>query len=685
MKKSIRGRFFESISGVKEPDPSFWPFIRELSDSGTLSRIGEGSEGELEIKWLTFELNLGELSLFLETAAKQNHRLLASYYKDSSILRSVDDLERMLHILFKLEAVRFDLPLESEIAIKVTDVDAIKEAAEEDLFSTNDPESCDVVSARLPINALPREPMEAEIDDMIAGAKEQIDVATEEAEELMDAATDDAEPPIEEELPVTIEEEEHHIFAIDDIKNEEESLNGSQEAISNTMERKSKSPRESPLAEQQELILEEEAEQDAAEAAAAENAKISEAGLEDETKVNEEAETSAKDEMEEILETKAEELQDGFLEEEPADTIESGDNAEELVATEELQSITEQGSSHRAPVVTLIASPLLDAAEGEEMVYADAQEESASPFSLMPTRHASIETPSSSLWAIPQSITSHLPSIFGRIGAAAMDTLGRVAGQAAAGIEAMGGNGMSAMGPCPFKLSICPSKGLYRQGFRCRDCGQSIAFGSSPTARLCEHTGAYFCGDCFGGEQPMPVPGRILCDWDFQPFWVSKGAASDIQKYIKQPFDLQHANPRLYLEMVPLQELDKARRSLKLAVDLIDGCSASGHTDIRQSFAAHWIPAANAYSVQDLIDLEAASQDRTMLHKTQEAIERIKLHVDSCEHCTSKGQVCNSCEDVDPIYRYEIDRVVSCSRCQNLRHESCSRQQPDCPTCQVTP
>lgn len=75
--------------------------------------------------------------------------------------------------------------------------------------------------------------------------------------------------------------------------------------------------------------------------------------------------------------------------------------------------------------------------------------------------------------------------------------------------------------------------------------------------RLCGLSGRYFCKECSvnPGEEWV-VPARILFNWDYQRYNVSKRAATFLAEIQHHPLlDLKTLNPLLYLAVGEVSEL----------------------------------------------------------------------------------------------------------------------------------
>lgn len=108
------------------------------------------------------------------------------------------------------------------------------------------------------------------------------------------------------------------------------------------------------------------------------------------------------------------------------------------------------------------------------------------------------------------------------------------------------------------EFAICPEVGLSKQGFKCAECEEVIAFS---TSRICDYDGQYYCFSCHWNDTER-TPARILHNWDFSPKPVSRRSLQLITFICRQPvlFDVLDFNPMLYglVEDLPLVKVRSA-------------------------------------------------------------------------------------------------------------------------------
>ena len=63
---------------------------------------------------------------------------------------------------------------------------------------------------------------------------------------------------------------------------------------------------------------------------------------------------------------------------------------------------------------------------------------------------------------------------------------------------------------------------------------------------MCDYSGLYYCYECHWGSLSV-IPARVVLNWDFQEYPVSKGSKQYLKMMIKKPvLNLETINPRLF-------------------------------------------------------------------------------------------------------------------------------------------
>lgn len=63
---------------------------------------------------------------------------------------------------------------------------------------------------------------------------------------------------------------------------------------------------------------------------------------------------------------------------------------------------------------------------------------------------------------------------------------------------------------------------------------------------LCDYSGHYYCAECHWGTTSI-IPARVLLNWDFQEYPVSRDSQQFLNLMMKKPIlNLESVNPRLF-------------------------------------------------------------------------------------------------------------------------------------------
>lgn len=77
--------------------------------------------------------------------------------------------------------------------------------------------------------------------------------------------------------------------------------------------------------------------------------------------------------------------------------------------------------------------------------------------------------------------------------------------------------------------------------------------------RVCRLTGAYYCFTCFGTDPSNEfwvIPARVIFNWDFRRFSVSRQAAEFLSQIQLYPlFDISSINPKIYSVVEEMERL----------------------------------------------------------------------------------------------------------------------------------
>lgn len=226
-------------------------------------------------------------------------------------------------------------------------------------------------------------------------------------------------------------------------------------------------------------------------------------------------------------------------------------------------------------------------------------------------------------------------------------------------------------------IQICPEIGLLAQSFSCVDCKTTIDLSSS---RLCHYDGRYYCMSCHSGSDLLPIPARVLRNWDFTPKPVSKSSLQKICFLRTKPvlFNLFHLNTMLYGFIDRLVEIKSIRENVQSMLKYIEVCGQPDKPYLAQ-VPSHFLNEnlLNFFTLNDLFDI---NQVHEVLKHIQTTLE---THiVRKCESCRGKGYYCELCKDShDVLYPFSKNGAI-CNKCRAVYHKNCfHRKKKNCPRC----
>lgn len=226
-------------------------------------------------------------------------------------------------------------------------------------------------------------------------------------------------------------------------------------------------------------------------------------------------------------------------------------------------------------------------------------------------------------------------------------------------------------------MRICPEVGIHQQRFTCVDCDKKITFA---TSRLCDYDGRYYCFECHTGYDIIPIPARIVKNWDFTPRSVSISSMQKISFLRSRPvlFNLFQMNSMLYGFIDKLVEIKQVRQRIHSMLKYILVCGQPNRPNLvsvpkhlqRDDFL-------NLFTLNDLFDINKLYEYLVVLQTNLES------HIiRECESCRGKGFYCELCKDSrDIIYPFSKNASI-CAKCKTVYHKNCfHRKKLNCPRC----
>lgn len=226
-------------------------------------------------------------------------------------------------------------------------------------------------------------------------------------------------------------------------------------------------------------------------------------------------------------------------------------------------------------------------------------------------------------------------------------------------------------------IQICPEIGLHAQDFACVDCDKEIDLTS---ARLCHYDGRYYCHQCHTGSDLIPIPARVLRNWDFAPKPVSKSSAQKICFLRTKPvlFNLFQFNSMLYGFIDRLVDIKQIRERIRSMLKYLEVCGQPNKPYLIP-VPKHFLDGEllNFFTLNDLYDINYVYDFLERLQSTMEA------HITrDCESCRGKGFYCELCKDLQDILYPFSRNGVACGKCHTVYHKNCfQRKKKNCPRC----
>ncbi|XP_023167303.2 pleckstrin homology domain-containing family M member 1 [Drosophila hydei] len=221
--------------------------------------------------------------------------------------------------------------------------------------------------------------------------------------------------------------------------------------------------------------------------------------------------------------------------------------------------------------------------------------------------------------------------------------------------------------------------GLNAQGFLCKGCQHPLGIGDN-NFQVCAFSGDYYCNVCMEPEAQL-IPARIIYNWDFRKYGVSKRAALFLAEFRAQPFlDMQLLNPSIYFASDAMAELQSLRIRLNFIRAYLYTCAPSSLKLLQNQFGGqeYLYEHIHQYSIADL----ALIQRGALCQQLQKAFKLGEAHVLKCRLCQLKGFICEICQSPRVLYPFHIATTFRCVTCGAVFHAECLNEHQPCPKCE---
>ncbi|XP_022232872.2 uncharacterized protein LOC111081190 [Drosophila obscura] len=221
--------------------------------------------------------------------------------------------------------------------------------------------------------------------------------------------------------------------------------------------------------------------------------------------------------------------------------------------------------------------------------------------------------------------------------------------------------------------------GLNAQGFLCKSCQHPLGIGYT-NFQVCAFSGNYYCNSCMDVETQL-IPARIIYNWDFRKYSVSKRAATFLAEFRSQPFlDMQVLNPSIYFASDAMAELQSLRIRLNFIRAYLYTCAPTSIELLQNHFCGreYLYEHIHQYSIADL----GMIQRGALCQQLQKAFKLGEAHVLKCRLCQLKGFICEICQSPRVLYPFHISTTFRCLTCGAVFHAECLNEQQPCPKCE---
>ncbi|XP_068919796.1 protein associated with UVRAG as autophagy enhancer [Petaurus breviceps papuanus] len=215
------------------------------------------------------------------------------------------------------------------------------------------------------------------------------------------------------------------------------------------------------------------------------------------------------------------------------------------------------------------------------------------------------------------------------------------------------------------------------QNFSCAGCGTPIDQKYIKRLRYCDYLGKYFC-DCCHSYTESYIPARILMNWDFHKYYVSKFSKHLLDSIWHQPlFNLLFISQNLYNKAKELDRVREIREKLVQIKKLLKTCRFAERIlkDFEQ-VPEHLTNELHLFSLDDLVKIKKGQLAAVL----RVLLKASLVHVDSCELCQGKGFICEFCQSTAVIFPFQTTTCKRCPACRACFHKQCFRS-ADCPKC----
>lgn len=221
-------------------------------------------------------------------------------------------------------------------------------------------------------------------------------------------------------------------------------------------------------------------------------------------------------------------------------------------------------------------------------------------------------------------------------------------------------------------------KGLDFQNYQCKGC-QDLLGSTISKAKVCAYTGEYYCSNCMD-PNVFIVPARVIHNWDFKRYPVSKKSALFLLENQHCPWiNMKKLNPKIYSGVSDMAQLQELRIQLNFLRAYIFTCREPVIEELQKRVwpREYLYDHVHLYTISDLAQIPNGS----LALQLEKVVNFAKSHVLDCWLCSQKGFICEVCRDSKILYPFETSSTYRCDECSSVFHAKCLNENIPCPKC----
>ncbi|KAJ2946257.1 hypothetical protein O0L34_g12295 [Tuta absoluta] len=226
--------------------------------------------------------------------------------------------------------------------------------------------------------------------------------------------------------------------------------------------------------------------------------------------------------------------------------------------------------------------------------------------------------------------------------------------------------------------TLSREQGLDYQNYQCKGC-QDLLGSTVSKAKVCGYTGEYYCSNCMD-PNVFIIPARVIHNWDFKRYPVSKKSALFLLEFQHQPWiNMKKLNPKIYCGVSDMRHLQDLRIQLNFLKAYIFNCREPVIEELQKRVwpREYLYDHVHLYTISDLSQIPNGS----LVLQLEKVVNFARTHVLDCWLCSQKGFICEVCRDPKILYPFETSSTYRCDDCNSVFHAKCLNANIPCPKC----